>query len=376
MAKRKAPDPSLARSAEPLYQEIRAVLESARAGAYRAVNAAMVQAYWHVGRLIVEHEQGGAKRAAYGEAVLDDLSRRLMAEFVRGFDVTNLRKMRQFYRMFEIRDALRLESGKTKRDAARLVSGVEPVRHTACDALSWSHYRLLMQVENPAAREWYMREAADQHWSTRQLDRQISVLYYERLLASRKKVPVRKEAREKLAAVTPEQFIRDPYVLEFLDLKDYPALRESAVEQAIIDNLQAFLLELGKGFSFVARQRRMRFEDEDFYVDLVFYNYLLRCFMLIDLKVGKLTHQDIGQMDSYVRMFDAHARPKGDNPTIGLILCSKKNEAIAKYSVLNEGSQIFAAKYVKVLPTERELTREIERERRLIDARHADEGKR
>jgi predicted nuclease of restriction endonuclease-like (RecB) superfamily len=376
MAKQKAPDPSLARSAEPLYQEIRAVLESARAVVYRAVNAAMVQAYWHVGRLIVEHEQGGAKRAAYGEAVLDDLSRRLMAEFGRGFDVTNLRKMRQFYRMFEIRDAVRLESGKTKRDAPGLVSGVEPIRHTVCDALSWSHYRLLMQVEKPAAREWYMREAADQHWSTRQLDRQIAVLYYERLLASRKKVPVRKEAREKLAAVTPEQFIRDPYVLEFLDLKDYPALRESAVEQAIIDNLQAFLLELGKGFSFVARQRRMRFEDEDFYVDLVFYNYLLRCFVLIDLKVGKLTHQDIGQMDSYVRMFDAHARPKGDNPTIGLILCSKKNEAIAKYSVLNEGSQIFAAKYVKVLPTERELTREIERERRLIDARHADEEKR
>jgi predicted nuclease of restriction endonuclease-like (RecB) superfamily len=376
MAKRKAPHPSLARPADPLYHEIRAVLESARARAYHAVNAAMVQAYWHIGRLIVEHEQGGAKRAAYGEAVLNDLSRRLMAEFGRGFDITNLRKMRQFYRMFEIRDAVRLESGKRKRDAARLASGVEPIRHTACDELSWSHYRLLMQVENPAAREWYMNEAADQHWSTRQLDRQIAVLYYERLLVSRRKVPVRKEAREKLAAVTPEQFIRDPYVLEFLDLKDYPALRESAVEQAIIDNLQAFLLELGKGFSFVARQRRMRFEDEDFYVDLVFYNYLLRCFVLIDLKVGKLTHQDIGQMDSYVRMFDAHARPKGDNPTIGLILCSKKNEAIAKYSVLNEGSQIFAAKYVKVLPTEQELAREIERERRLVDARQADEEKR
>ena len=376
MAKRKPPDPLLVRSAEPLYREIRAVLESARAGAHRAVNAAMVQAYWHVGRLIVEHEQGGTKRAAYGEAVLDDLSRRLMAEFGRGFDVTNLRKMRQFYRMFEIRDAVRLESGKAKRAVARLVSGVEPIRHTAGDELSWSHYRLLIQVESPAAREWYMNEAMGQHWSTRQLDRQISALYYERLLVSRKKAPVRKEAREKLAAVTPEQFIRDPYVLGFLDLKDYPALHESAIEQAIIDNLQAFLLELGKGFSFVARQRRMRFEDEDFYVDLVFYHYLLRCFVLIDLKVGKLTHQDIGQMDSYVRMFDAHARPKDDNPTIGLILCSKKNEAIAKYSVLNEGSQIFAAKYVKVLPTEQELTREIERERRLIDARHADEEKR
>ena len=202
-----------------------------------------------------------------------------------------------------------------------------------------------------------------------------AVLYYERLLASRKKVPVRKEAAAKLAKVEPEQFIRDPYVLEFLDLNDYPALRESAVEQVIIDNLQAFLLELGKGFSFVARQKRMRFEDEDFYVDLVFYNYLLKCFVLIDLKVGTLTHQDIGQMDSYVRIFDAHARPEGDNPTIGLILCSKKNEAIARYSVLSEGRQIFAAKYVKVLPTEAELRHEIERERRLIEAqRPAKEG--
>jgi predicted nuclease of restriction endonuclease-like (RecB) superfamily len=372
-SKRKAPALQVAGSAEPLYQEIRSVLEAARAGAYRAVNAAMAQAYWQVGRLIVEHEQGGRTRAAYGEAVLDDLSRRLTADFGRGFDVTNLRKMRQFYRMFEIRDTARLESGKTKRDAVRLVSAVEPVRLMAGDELSWSHYRLLMQVEDPAAREWYMNEAAAQHWSTRQLERQISVLYYERLLASRRKAPVRKEAATKLATVEPEQFIRDPYVLEFLDLKDYPALRESAVEQAIIDNLQAFLLELGKGFSFVARQKRMRFEDEDFYVDLVFYNFLLKCFVLIDLKVGKLTHQDIGQMESYVRMFDAHARPEGDNPTIGLILCSKKNEAIAKYSVLSEARQIFAAKYVKVLPTERELTLEIQRERKLIDARNTDE---
>jgi predicted nuclease of restriction endonuclease-like (RecB) superfamily len=239
--------------------------------------------------------------------------------------------------------------------------------------LSWTHYRLLLGVEDPQAREWYMNEAAEQHWSTHQLERQTSVLYYERLLVSRRKAPVRGEAATKLATVEPEQFIRDPYILEFLDLKDYPALRESAVEQVIIDNLQAFLLELGKGFSFVARQKRMRFEDEDFYVDLVFYNYLLKCFVLIDLKVGKLAHQDIGQMDSYVRMFDAHARLEGDNPTIGLILCSKKNEAIAKYSVLSEARQIFAAKYVKVLPTERELMREIQRERRLVDARHADE---
>ena len=353
-----------------LFARVVAILEQARARVVRSVNSEMVLAYWHIGREIVEQDQGGRKRAAYGEAVLEALSRRLTTGFGRGFDVTNLRKMRQFFRMFEIRDAVRLESGKGKRDAARLVSGVEATRIMACDDLSWSHYRLLMQVDDSQAREWYMRESASQQWSTRQLERQISVLYYERLLASRKKAPVRKEARNKLAAIAPEEFIRDPYVLEFLNLKDYPALRESAIEQAIIENLQSFLLELGKGFSFVASQKRLRFEEEDFYVDLVFYNYLLRCFVLVDLKVGKLTHQDIGQMDSYVRLFDAHARPPGDNPTIGLILCSRKNEAIAKYSVLRESKQIFAAKYVKILPTEAELQVELERERRLLDKRH------
>ena len=356
-----------------LYREVRRVLESARQSAYRSVNRVMVEAYWHVGRLIVVHEQGGRSRAAYGDAVLEDLSARLTSDFGRGFDITNLRKMRQFYRMFEIRDALRLESAgpkkEAKRDAVRLESGREKIRHPACDELGWTHFRLLMQVEDADAREWYMAEAAQQRWSTRQLDRQISVLYYERLLASRKKLPVRKEAAKILAKIDPERFIRDPYVLEFLDLKEYPALRESKVEQAIIDNLQSFLLELGKGFSFVARQKRMRFDEEDFYVDLVFYNYLLKCFVLVDLKVGALTHQDIGQMDSYVRMFDAHAKPEGDNPTIGLILCSKKGQAIAKYSVLSEGKRIFAAKYVKILPTENELKREIERERRIVESR-------
>jgi predicted nuclease of restriction endonuclease-like (RecB) superfamily len=353
MAKRKAPARSLVGSAEPLYRKIRAVLESARAGAYRAVNAAMVQAYWHVGRLIVEHEQKGRRRAGYGEAVIATLAERLTQDLGRGFTATNLRHMRAFYVAFPIQHALRAESnGPTLRPE-----------------LSWTHYRLLLGVEDPNARGWYVREAADQQWSTRQLERQISVLYYERLLASRKKTPVRKEAASKLATVKPEQFIRDPYVLEFLDLKDYPALRESVVEQAVIDNLQAFLLELGKGFSFVARQKRMRFEDEDFYVDLVFYNYLLKCFVLIDLKAGKLTHQDIGQMDSYVRVFDAHARQKSDNPTIGLILCSKRNQAVARYSVLNEGRQIFAARYMKILPSEARLAREIERERRVIEAR-------
>jgi predicted nuclease of restriction endonuclease-like (RecB) superfamily len=329
----------------------------------------MVQAYWQVGRLIVEHEQRGKSRAEYGESVIASLAARLTEDLGRGFDERNLWYMRRFYLAFPILNAVRSESpGTKKRAAVRPESVVGSPVPVLRPELSWTHYRLLLSVEDADAREWYANEAASQHWSTRQLERQIAALYYERLLASRRKAPVRKEAREKLATVAPEQFIRDPYVLEFLDLQAYPALRESAVEQAIIDNLQAFLLELGKGFSFVARQRRMRFEDEDFYVDLVFYNYLLKCFVLIDLKVGKLTHQDLGQMDSYVRMFDAHARPEGDNPTIGLILCSHKNEAIAKYSVLSEARQIFAAKYVKVLPTERELTREMERERRLIEA--------
>ena len=241
---------------DSLYREIRAVLQNARASAYRAVNSAMVGAYWQVGRLIVEHEQGGKRRAAYGEAILDELSRRLTMDFGRGFDVRNLRYMRQFYLVYPALsiggestnagkgNALRSEfKGPTKRNAARSKSEIRP-------ELSWTHYRLMLGIDDPAAREWYMNEAANQHWSSRQLDRQISVLYYERLLASRKKAPVRKEARkQKLAEVQPEQFIRDPYVLDFLNLKDYPALRESAVEQAIIDNLQAFLLELGKGFS-------------------------------------------------------------------------------------------------------------------------------
>lgn len=300
--------------------------------------------------------------------MLEDLSRRLGAEFGRGFDPSNLRYMRMFFQRFPNRGAARHES-KAMDERGELRS-----------ELSWTHYRLLLGIESPAAREWYMHEAADQHWSTRVLDRQISVLYYERLLASRKKAPVRKEAADKVARGGPEEFIRDPYVLDFLDLKDVPALRESRVEQAIIENLQSFLLELGKGFSFVARQKRMRFEDEDFYIDLVFYNYLLKCFVLIDLKLGKLTHQDIGQMDSYVRMFEAHAKPAGDNPTIGLILCSRKNEAVAKYSVLSDGRKIFAAKYLAYLPTEEQLQRELERERRLLEKStsrdHRPKGKR
>lgn len=338
-----------------LNGQISSILNEARSSAYRAVNFAMVQAYWRVGMLIIEHEQAGESRAEYGKAVLEELSKKLTIEFGKGFSVQNLRYMRQFYQRFRKRHAVRGES----------------IENVLRPELSWTHYRLLLRVESDKAREWYMNEAASQSWSTRQLDRQISTLYYERLLASRYKAPVIQEAADKLSHIEPSHFIRDPYVLEFLDLKDYPGLKESALEQAIIDKLQQFLLEIGKGFSFVARQKRMRIGEEYFYIDLVFYNFILKCFVLIDLKIGKLAHQDIGQMDSYVRMYEDHEKVEGDNPTIGLILCSEKNEAIARYSVLNDSKQLFASKYMLYLPTEEELERELIRERKLLEEKQS-----
>jgi len=234
--------------------------------------------------------------------------------------------------------------------------------------LTWTHYRLIMRLENPSARDYYMQEAAEQNWSTRALERQINSLYYERLLTSRNKAPVVEEMQEKTAilAQTPQDFIKDPYVLEFLGMPDSMQFRESDLEQAIIDNLKDFILELGKGFAFVARQKRITTETSDFYIDLVFYNYLLKCFVLIDLKTGKLTHQDIGQMDMYVRLFEDKMRTESDNPTIGLLLCTEKDEIIAHYSVLKESKQLFASKYRLILPTEEELKAELEREKRMI----------
>lgn len=324
-----------------LASQVAQIIREARQTAYRAVNFTMVLAYWNIGKLIVEDELHW-ERADYGKAVLRNLSQRLTKEFGKGFDESNLRYMRLFYKTFPICDTLRHE-------------------------LSWSHYRRLISVENSDARMWYMNEAADSVWSTRQLDRQISTLYYDRLLASQNKQVVIQEAEEKLKAVAPEDFIKDPYVLEFLNLKDYPDLRESDVEKGLITNLQDFLLELGKGFCFVARQKRMRYDDEDFYVDLVFYNSILKCYVLIDLKLGKLTHQDVGQMDSYIRMFDDLMKQPDDNPTIGLILCSEKNEAVARYSVLNDAKQMFASKYKLTLPTEEELQAELTEARRILE---------
>ena len=325
-----------------LFAEIREVLVTARRTAYKAVNFAMVTAYWNVGRLIVEDEQQGNTRAEYGKAILADLAKRLTDEFGKGFDERELRRIRQFYLVFPKWDALRPE-------------------------LTWTHYRLLIRVQNEQARLWYMNEAAEQTWSSRQLDRQISVLYYERLLNSTDTLSVREEAENNLAQLAPQEFIHDPYVLEFLNIKNYPALHETDIEKSLINNLQSFLLELGKGFCFVARQKLMRYDNEDFYVDLVFYHSILKCHVLIDLKLGKLTHQDVGQMDSYIRMFDDLYKHTDDNPTLGLILCSDKNEAVVKYSVLAEHRQIFASKYLLELPTPEVLQQEIMRERKQLE---------
>ncbi|WP_185267564.1 PDDEXK nuclease domain-containing protein [Halopseudomonas xiamenensis] len=322
-----------------LYTAIAEVIQQARQQVKQAVNQQMVQAYWHIGRLIVEEEQQGQERAEYGKQQLEQLSQRLQNEFGKGFDVGNLRNMRQFYLTI-------------------------PKHYTLCSVLSWSHYRILMRLENPSARQWYADEAAQQNWSVRALERQIGVLYYERLLASKDKSVVEQEAQQKTAALPddPREFLRDPYILDFLNLQD-KTYQENDLEQAIISNLQQFLLELGKGFAFVERQQRIRTDDGDYFIDLVFYNFHLKCFLLIDLKMHKLTHQDVGQMDMYVRMYEEQKRRPDDNPTIGLILCSEHNHTVARYSVLSENKQLFASKYLTELPSEEELRRELERER-------------
>lgn len=308
---------SLHNSNSKLLIEIRQVLNQSRTYLQQTVNSAIVQTYWQVGRLIVEHEQSGSKRAAYGKQQIKELSKQLTSEFGKGFDERNLRYMRSFYLAF-------------------------PNWNAVCSKLSWSHYRTLLRVENKDARSWYIQECIEQNWSVRSLERQINMLYYERLLSSKNKKPVIEEASKltKPLQVNPKDYLRDPYVLDFLNLP-YSSILESNLEQALMDNLQSFLLELGKGFAFVERQQKISTDDQDFYIDLVFYNFKLKCFLLIDLKLGKLSHQDVGQIDTYVRIYDQHRKGVDDNPTIGLVLCSQKSEAIAKYSVLTESKQLF-----------------------------------
>lgn len=285
-----------------LYDDIRAIIINTRNTIYKAVNTGILEANWKIGRRIVEEEQAGASRAEYGQRVINDLAEKLSVEFGRGFDARELRRYRQFYLLFPKWDALRPE-------------------------LTWTHYRTLIRVENERARLYYMNEAALQNWSTRALDSQIERLTYERILSSQNQLIVKEaeDAASRQAQLTPADIIKDPYVLDFLGLPSGVNFYEKDLEKALIDNLQQFLLELGRGFSFVSRQYRFKTDNENYYVDLVFYNFILKCFVLIDLKVGKLTYQDIGQMDFYTRYFEENIRTETDNPTIGIVLCTERD---------------------------------------------------
>lgn len=331
---------------QDLLGHLRDLIALARTQVLRSVDVIQVQTCWEIGRHIVEFEQGGAARADYGSKLIPNLAATLTAEFGKGFDSSNLRKMRQFFLCFPIRDAVRPE-------------------------LSWTHYRILLRVEDEQARRWYMNETAEQNWASRALERQIGTLYYERLLVSQDREPVQAEALAQIAPLQkyPREFVRDPVLLEFLGLPETGRLLEADLEQALIDKLQSFLLELGKGFAFVARQQRISTESKDFYIDLVFYNYLLKCFVLFELKSGELSHQDIGQLDMYVRMYDDLRRSEDDNPTVGIILCAGKDASVVKYSVLHENEQLFASKYRLILPSEEELRAELERDQQWLAQR-------
>lgn len=322
-----------------LYLNIKNILQTARDTAYKQVNFVMVEAYWNIGKQIVEEEQKGEDRAEYGKYLIKDLSKKLTDDFGKGFGKRNLYNMKSFYVAF-------------------------PKVQTLSAQLSWSHYVLLLRVENQNARHYYMEESAKSNWSVRALERQIGTHYYERLMSSKEKNSVISEAREntKDLLATPKDIIKDPYVLEFLELKDNKSFRESELESALIEKIQDFLQELGRGFAFVARQKRIQTELSDFYIDLVFYNYILKCFVIIDLKRGKLTHQDIGQMDMYVNMFDDLEKTQGDNPTIGIILCTDKDNTVVKYSSIKDKENLFVSKYQLYLPTEEELKAEIEKD--------------
>lgn len=304
---------------------------------------------WKIGERIVLEEQNGADRAAYGKEIIKNLSLELTNEFGAGFGERNIRNFRQFYLMFQD-----LEIWKS-----------------VISKLTWTHIQRTLKISNDKARLYYLKEAAENNWSVRTLDRNISTLYYDRLLASQDQSIVKAEMLEKSVPLQASDLIKSPTVLEFLNLPTNLAYTEAELEKALIDNLQQFMLELGKGFAFVARQQCIRTEMSDFFIDLVFYNYILKCFVIVELKTEKLTHQDIGQLDMYVRMYDDLQKRPDDNPTIGLLLCTETDSVVAKYSVLNDSSQLFASKYMAYLPSEEELVREIENQKMIFEQNHS-----
>ena len=331
--------------------EVKEILKNARQKAYTAVNSAMVEAYWKIGRRIVEEEQSGRERAEYGKEILQNLSKELTEEFGKGYSYRTLREIRQFYLMFSDFEKWRTVSAK----------------------LTWSHFQKVLRVSDEKARIFYLTEAAENVWSVRTLDRNISTLYYNRIVASIDKKIVENEMKDKTKKLQAEEFIKNPVVLEFLDLPTNMSYTESQLEKALTDDIQKFMMELGKGFAFVERQQHIRTENSDFYIDLVFYNYILKCFVIVELKTEKLTHQDIGQLDMYVRMYDDLKKQENDNPTIGLLLCTETDRTIIKYSVLNDNKNLFASKYINYLPSEEELINEIERQKTLFESRNNNE---
>ncbi|AND63114.1 hypothetical protein AX766_01080 [Flavobacterium covae] len=327
-------------------QEIKQILSQARQKTYQAINTAMVEAYWNIGRKIVEEEQNGKERAQYGKEIIKTISIELTREFGKGFSERNIRKYRQFYQTFpEIE-----------------------IWPTLSTKLNWSHFELIMRVQDEKARMYYLKEASENTWSVRTLDRNISTLYYYRLLSSNDKETIKGKSISEKNNI--HDFIKNPSVLEFLNLSTSLSYTELELEKALIDNLQKFILELGKGFAFVERQQHIKTETADFYIDLVFYNYILKCFVIIELKTHTITHQDIGQLDMYVRMYDDLKKPKEDNPTIGILLCTETDKTIAKYSILNQNNQLFASKYLPFLPTEEQLQNEIERQKLIFKSQH------
>lgn len=370
-----------------LFDRVAAILEEARSRVVRTVNTQMVIAYWLIGREIVQEEQGGRKRASYGDALLEDLSRRLTKRYGKGYSVANLRNFRQFHLVFadrppEIRyttcselpcpasEASEQVEGTGNQFARQRLANSSPApsapRCGLAAQLSWSHYCLLMRVENQHARSFYEVEAIRERWKVSDLERQINSLLFERLLKSRNKKGVMKLAREGSQPQKPVDLLKDPFVLEFMDLPEGHELVESRVEQALVGHMRQFLLELGCGFAFVARQQRLTLDGDHFYADLVFYHTRLKCYVLIDLKVGKLTQQDLGQMQLYVNYYDRDVCAADDNPTVGLILCTDRNESMVRYTLPKGQKQVFAARYRTALPSEAELIKLLRRDWDLV----------
>lgn len=368
-----------------LVNDLRSIVSKARSKAFAAVNYSLVERNWRIGQRIVEQEQNGASRAEYGKHVIEVASAALTKEFGKGFSETNIMNFKKFYLKFKeltIPQTLSEEFKKQKHQTLSDESSLLPQKGQTQPAqfelrlLSWSHYERLIRVEDKKAREWYAKEAFNEGWSYRTLNRNINTLYYERLLMSTKKQPVVDEMQDKTKAYQQDklEYIKSPVVLEFLGLPEDTSLAESKLEIAIINNLEKFLMEMGKGYALVARQQHIRTEENDYYIDLVFYNYLIKSFILVDLKVNRITYQDVGQMDMYLQMYDKMKKGPDDNPTIGIILCTETDSDVARYSTLAKNDQMFAAKYKLYLPDKEDLRREIERQKELYLMAHPEEN--